>query len=64
MTAPGEHYVQENKWKCTETERETMSDDLMELNDIELNYINFGDATDSDDASNDSDEYVVLFSTV
>ena len=26
-----------------------MSDDLMELNDVELNYIYFGDETDSDD---------------
>ena len=25
-----------------------MSRDLMELNDTELNYINFGDETDSD----------------
>ena len=29
----------------------------MELNDTELNRINFGDKTDSDNASNDSDEY-------
>ena len=28
-----------------------MSNDLMELNDVELNYIYFGDETDSDDAS-------------
>ena len=33
-----------------------MSDDLRELNDIELNHIHFGDKTDSDNASNDSDE--------
>ena len=32
----------------------------MELNDTELNYIYFGDETDSDDASNDSDEDFVL----
>ena len=29
----------------------------MELNDTELNRINFGEKTDSDNASNDSDEY-------
>ena len=28
-----------------------MSDDLLELNDMELNYIYFGDETDCDDAS-------------
>ena len=32
----------------------------MELNDTELNYIYFGDETDSDDASNDPDEDFVL----
>ena len=32
----------------------------MELNATELNYIYFGDETDSDDASNDSDEDFVL----
>ena len=31
-----------------------MSDDFMELNDVELNYIYFGDETDSDDSSNNS----------
>ena len=40
----------------TELERESMSDDLMELNDTELIYINFGDKTDSDNASNNSYE--------
>ena len=44
-----------NKWKCTEPERERMSDDLMELNDTELNHMHFGDETDSDNASNYSD---------
>ena len=29
-------------------ERERMSGDLIELNDTELNYIHFGDETDSD----------------
>ena len=29
-------------------ERERMSGDLIELNDMELNYIHFGDETDSD----------------
>ena len=33
-----------------------MSDDLMELNDAELNHINFGDKANSDNACNDSDE--------
>ena len=28
-----------------------MSDDFMELNDLELNYIYFGDETGSDDSS-------------
>ena len=37
-----------------------MSDDLMELNDTELNYIHFGDETDLDDASNDSDRDFAL----
>ena len=36
-----------------------MSDNLMESNDTELNYINLGDEMDSDSASNDSDEDVV-----
>ena len=48
MVTPGECYEPENKRKCTEPERERMSGDLMELNDTELNYINFGDETDSD----------------
>ena len=42
-------YEPENKRKCTEPERERMIGDLMELNATELNYINFGDETDSDD---------------
>ena len=41
-------YEPENKRKCTEPERERMSGDLMELNDTDPNYINFGDETDSD----------------
>ena len=48
IVAPGECYKPENKWKCTEPERESMTGDLMKLNDTELNYINFGDETDSD----------------
>ena len=56
MAATRECYEPENKRKCTEQERERMSDDLMELNDTELNYINFCDKTDPDNASNDSDE--------
>ena len=46
MVAPGECYEPENKRKCTEPERERMSGELMELNDTELNYLNFGDKTD------------------
>ena len=42
-------YEPENKRKCNEPERERMIGDLMELNATELNYINFGDETDSDD---------------
>ena len=33
-----------------------MSDDLLEINDTELNHKNFGDKTDSGNASYDSDE--------
>ena len=33
-----------------------MSDDLIELNDTELNHINFGDRTNSDNPSYDSGE--------
>ena len=40
-----------NKRKYTELGRKRMSNDLTELNDVELNYIYFGDETDSDDAS-------------
>ena len=47
-------YELKNKPKFTELGRERMSDDFMELNDVELNYIYFGDETDSDDASNNS----------
>ena len=45
MVAPAEFYKPENKRKCTEPEMERMSGDLMELNDAELNYLNFGDET-------------------
>ena len=58
VAAPRKCYEPENKRKCTETERERMSDDLMELTDKELNYIYF--EKDSDDASNKSDEYFVV----
>ena len=47
MVAPGQCYEPENKRKCTEPESERMGSDLMELNDTELKYINFGDETDS-----------------
>ena len=40
--------------------RGRMSSDLMELNDAQLNYIYFGDEANSDDASNDSDEDLIL----
>ena len=46
MVAPRECYEPENKRKYTEPERERMSGELMELNDTELNYLNFGDKTD------------------
>ena len=47
-------YELKKKRKVTELGRERMSNDFMELNDMELNYIYFGDETDSDDASNNS----------
>ena len=58
-----------NKPKFTELGRERMSDDFMELNDMELNYgdeiifliiLYFGDETDSNDASNNLDEDCAL----
>ena len=63
MIAPEECYKPKNKRKCTERRWE-MSGDLMEVNDTELNYINFGDETDSDDASNDSDEDFVFWKSL
>ena len=42
-------YEIKNKRKCTELGRERMSNDLIELNDMDLNYIYFGDDTDSND---------------
>ena len=56
MAAQGKCYEPENKWKCTETERERMTGELMGLNDTELHYINFGDETDSDNAGKESNE--------
>ena len=47
-------YKLKKKPKFTELERERMSDDFMELNDMELNYIYFHDEANSDDASNNS----------
>ena len=41
VAAPRECYEPENKRKYTELGRQRMSDDLMELNDTELNYIYF-----------------------
>ena len=48
----------ENKQECSESERERVSDDVMELNDTKLNYIYF--KTDSDDASKKLNEDFVL----
>ena len=53
-------YEIKNKRKFNELGRERMSDDFMELNYIKLNYIYFGDETDSNDASNNLDEDVAL----
>ena len=47
MIAPEECWKPENKRICAEPERERMSGDLMELNYIELDYINFGGETNS-----------------
>ena len=60
VAAPQEYYDPENKQKSTEPERERMSNDLMELNDAELNYIYF--ETDSDYANNRSDKDFVVTS--
>ena len=59
MAATRECYKPKNKRKFTEPERKRMRDNLLELNDAELNQINFGDKTDSDNASNDSDEAII-----
>ena len=40
-----------------------MSDDLVELNDMELSYIYFGDETDSDDAGKNTKCCVFLTGT-
>ena len=53
-------YEIKNKRKCNELGRERMSDDFMELNYTKLNYIYFGDETDSNDASNNLDEDFAL----
>ena len=45
-------YEIKNKRKRSELGKESLSDDLMELNDMELNYVCFGDETGSDDANN------------
>ena len=47
MIAPGECWEPENKRICAEPERKRMSGDIMELNDMELDYINFGGETNS-----------------
>ena len=56
-------YEIKNKRKCTELGRERMSNDLVELNDVKLNYINFGDEADYDDASKNSKCCVFLTGT-
>ena len=48
----------ENKRKCTEQESKRMSDDLMELNATELNFVYF--KMDLDDASKTLDEDFAL----
>ena len=62
-------YELKNKPKFTELGRERMSDDFMELNDMELNYddeiifliiLYSSDETDSNDASNNLDEDFAL----
>ena len=58
MAAPWEYYEPGNKRKCIEPVRERIGNDLIELNDTELNYIYF--ETDSDDASNMSNEGFVV----
>ena len=60
MAAPSEFYEPEDKRRCIEPEMERMSGNLMELNDKELNNINFGDEKDSDGATNDSDGNFIL----
>ena len=52
-----------NKRKCNELGREKMSDDFMELNDMELNYIYFGDEMGSDETSNNTKCRVFLTGT-
>ena len=53
-------YEIKNKQKRNGLGRQRMSDDLMELNDMELNYIYFGGETDSNDSSNNLDEDFAL----
>ena len=56
-------YELKNKRKCNELGKERMSDDFMELNDMELNYIYFGDETGSDDTSKNTKCSVFLTGT-
>ena len=56
-------YGLRNKRKCTELGRERMSDDFVELNNVELNYIYFGDEADYDGASKNSKCCVFLTGT-
>ena len=56
-------YELKNKRKCNELGRERMSDDFMELNDMELNYIYFGDEMGSDETSKNTKYSVFLTGT-
>ena len=54
-------YELKNERKCNELGKERMSDDFMELNDMELNYMYFGDETSSDDTSKNTKCGVFFF---
>ena len=54
-------YELKNKRKCNELGKERMSDDFMELNNMERNYMYFGDETSSDDTSKNTKCGVFFF---
>ena len=56
METPRERYESKNERKCSEPKRERMNTDLMDLDYTELNHIYFGNKTDSEDVSRNSDE--------